>query len=407
MIGLLLSLISSPVCLAQATEKLVAIHHSENMYQKDSAFAYDPCGNVVLRMTDDWREENAYDSEGRCTERKVYVEYQGEMELESEQAWAFDDESHTWTEEKHRKNEVPTHIEHWYDAAERDTLVTTYNWDEASETWSPKWRTLTTYEDYGMTCQLTQHQKNGLWMNSQRTVAQYHGSSDSYKLTREYYLVWDSSNPDSGEWETDNAYEYNYHRQDNVLRIWGHDEDHSFDDVYTFDAQGRIVSHKEYYASTRSSETTTYEYDAQGNLVDVTVTESWSGDITIANSHRYTYDDNGAILTAEYLIRDEFSTSFAHQSLTVYEYDTSVPASAVFGCPLAHYKLLSVTETDNYGNAKVTTYEYEAVDEPEAIQQILSREAYGTLPCYDLTGRPTDWDKRSHIYRKGNQWLTF
>ncbi len=392
---------------AQTTEKLVAIHHSENMYLKDTTFAYDPCGNVVLRMTDDWREENAYDSEGRLTERKIYEEYRGEMKLESEQIWAFDEENHTWMEEKHRNNEVATRIEHWYDEAGRDTLVNTYNWNAASETWSLKWRTLTTFGDYGMTCQLTQYMEDGQWVNSQRTVAEYQGSGDSYKLTQEYYLVWDSSDPDSGEWKADNAYEYNYLRQNNTLRIWGYEEDHHFDDEYTFDAQGRIVSHKDRYASTRSSETTTYEYDAQGNLVDVTETEYWSDGITSANSHRYTYDDNGAILTAEYLVRDEFGTSFVTRSTTVYDYDTSVPASAVFGCPSAHYKLLSVTETDKYGNVKVTTYEYAPVDETNGIRQTQSHETHDTLPCYDLTGRPTGWDKRSHIYRKGDQWLTF
>lgn len=436
-VALCTTTLSTTAVAQQTAEKLVAIHYSENMGRKDSAFAYDPCGNVTLRMTDDWREENTYDREGRRTGRKIYAEYQDEMKLESEQAWTFDeqgrmslerwigynvtsgriasdvlhqmtydDECHIWTEDWQKLGQQPTRNEHWYDEAGRDTLVNNYRWNAANETWALTSHTLTSYEAYGMTCQLVQYLINGLWVNSERVVAEYHGSADSYKLTREYYFVEDSTCPDTGEWE-DGAYEYNYLRQNNALHIWGCEEGRRFDDEYVFDTEGREVSHTNHYASSHSSETTTHEYDAQGNLVNVTETETWAGDITTATSHRYTYDDCGALLTAENLIRDMFDTNFAQRSLTVYDYDTSVPASAVYGCPSDQYKLLSITETDRYGNRMITTYEYEAVDTTEAIRQLPTPEADQLLPCYDLQGRRVRPTERTRGYWKDGVWLVF
>lgn len=454
----------SATLVAQTQEQLVAIHYSENMSRKDSTFAYDPNGNTVLRMTDIWREENTYDSKGRRTERRTFAEYHDEMKPEIEQAWAFDergnisldrridyeitsgrvtnssmqqmtydekdrlcsqknyrllpdgwtlieslvwsydDENNRWTQEQPNSRPA-TRYEHWCDAAGQDTLIYIYQRETAGAEWQLHGRTLYTFSEYGMTCELKQYQAYNRWVNEFRTVIEYHGSSDSYKRTSDYYWISDDYYPERGEWRSDEN-EYNYHRQGNTLHIWGCRYGRDFDDEYTFDDEGREINHINHYSSSHSSETITHEYDDQGNLVEYTEKVSGLG-LTNIRRYCYTYDDNGAILTAQYLVCDDiYDTDFKLLSSTVYDYDTSVPASDIYGCPSSHYKLLSVTETDQHGNKKVTSYTYEPVD-PEVIRQIQDPDTNGSLPCYDLTGRHAYTAHPSHIYKKGNYWFCF
>ena len=195
----------------------------------------------------------------------------------------------------------------------------------------------------------------------------------------------DYGHPEVGYWRR-NSYEYNYHDTGSYRHIWGCYEDgDSFDSEWEYDDLGRVIW-RHYRATSHSYETVTYEYDEWGNVVQKTITDSMLRGLEEKIGYVYTYDETGVILACEYWYKDFFDGVLKLQKTTVYDFDTSVPASAVLRCPSPYYKLLSVTVTDHiYGQEKTTTYEYASAEEIEGIKTVNSAD----LPAvyYDLYGR--------------------
>lgn len=420
------------------TEKLIAIRYTGNEQLKDSTFEYDAQGNVTLRATQSWREENSYDAEHRRISREVFQEVRGEMTLQLEQAWAYDgrgnlcldkyidyahgnnnlcrasyddadrlltranywlinevwqqqdsvsyiydDANNTWTEYAQKVGGTPAQNVHYCDASGQDTLIYTYHQDEASGTWQLTRRTLFTFCEYGVTCILEQRLYGDAWIDSYKTETAYHGSSEDYTQTRSSYW-YDEEWPESSEWYQ-LPYEYNYYHQGNILHIWGDNEGHFFDDEYEYDEQGRVIRHA-YNSTSHSHNIDTYEFDSYGNLTDLSEYDSMMG--TCNHHYDYTYDENGAILAIEEREKDYFASVLSLKKTTTYEYDTSVPATSVINCPSPYYKLLSTTETDPAGNETITTYDYAPTEGLQTIKGISAEETQLRPLNYNLLGQP-------------------
>lgn len=449
----------------QYTDKLVAIHYSESANMTDSTFEYDLRGNITLRSTENWREENSYDNQNRRIASSVYSRYYNEMRLEREQEWAFDshgnecmqmlkiyaiesgelktsilnrvshddrnrvisdarysfydnawwladslsytydDEHCVWTSFEQNSNGVRNLYEHYCDEMGKDTLIYRYLSDIYDEEWKLVSRTIFSYCEYGETCQLTQSLKNAFWINSEKMETEYHNSADSYQRKRWYFRSDNNySNPEAGTWH-DGYYEYNYDYTGDYRHVWGNSEGHEFDDEYKYDDAGRVVWHH-YKATSHSYETDTFAYDEWGNLVQKNSTDTMLSGMEQQTSYVYTYDDNGAILASEYWYKDYFDGRLNLWKTTVYEFDTSVPATSVLGSHSPYYKLLSVTETNIYdGKAITTTYEYAPVGGIEDIDNPTSAWNQAPAICYDLMGRRISQPRRLILNRKTKAYL--
>lgn len=427
------------------TEMLTAIHYSDNRAMEDSIFEYDLHGNVVIRATAKWREESAYDRQGRRTQCNVYRDYHDQMLLEKEQEWAYDDHgnlclqkcveydlqqnthktaylyqyafddqdrplserrywlgngawnladslvytyddpNHTWTCEEYLQRYAPQRFVHLCDESQQDTLIHKYTWDETANDWLLSGRTVFTLCQYGVTCELEQYLAYDRWVNSMKTDCVFHGSAYYYTITKSTYMVYDDYYPDSGFW-LDMPYVYNYKRSDESLRIWGETEGYEFDDTWQYDAQGRLIMHK-YKSTSHSSTTKKYVYDEWGNLVSTTSYDTMMGDEPESiTRHDYTYDDRGAILADETWVED-FYTALHRQQTISYEYDDTVPASTVAHCPSPYYKLLKTTVTDSKGAISTITYDYAPFSASQGIPAITIPASNRTATAYDLQGR--------------------
>lgn len=421
------------------TDKLVAIHYSDTANKQDSVFEYDSRGNVTLRATEKYREESAYDSQNRRIVRKVYYDNHDEMKLEREQEWEFDahgneclwmemryniesgelgyscrqckefderdrilsdvsshyvndgwqqdealaytydDEHGVWTCYEQDRNAGRAKTEHYCDATGQDTLIYSYMWDYDNKDWHLRARTLFTFCEFGVTCELTQGLSGSNWGNWSKMETTYHNSANAYKKARYF---WEE---DYDCWR-DGVYEYNYEKSEGYLHIWGDIEGHRFNDEWRYDEQGRVVWHY-YRATSHSSNSDTYEYDEWGNVISVTSTDSMLQGWTEQKRYDYTYDQHGAILAVDYWFKDYFGYSLWKMNTTTFEYDSSVPAAAVLGCPSPYYKLLSVSETDNHGVVTTTTYQYASAEGITGIETNSTADTQAAVHYYDLMGR--------------------
>ena len=218
-----------------------------------------------------------------------------------------------------------------------------------SEGYDEQHSTLDTYT-YNSACLLTAHlyseRDNGIWINTTYNDA-------DQPLVIERISSW-------GDWEHPDRYEHVY--EDGLLvqlittENMGSDNEYVFTDNFTYDEQGREISHEDH--SGRITNTT---YGSNGEVIQQVESSHWGG-TTISNM---TYDAEGNQIQIEYASQyrdaDWYYTydnfTYENGKLVQYMEDNGGPDYTYYTNYTYSNDGLSMEEWGPYGGLTITTFD--------------------------------------------------